>query len=117
MKYKTEDIIRALIASHGILAAAARTLGCDRNTIYNRMKQDPDVRAAYDEANEINLDFAESKLMKVMNNDQHKDQFSALRYYLRTKGKRRGYGENMDVTSGDKPIEGLRVIIERPDDD
>jgi hypothetical protein len=116
MKYKDEDIIKALQAANGILAVAARSIGCDRGTIYERMKVSPEVQAAYDQANEVTLDMAEGRLIALVNKDSHKDHFSAIRYYLRTKGKKRGYVERQEITGADGEAVNIHFVPATKDD-
>lgn len=91
--YRKADMIEAIQKAGGILAVAARALGCSRQTLYNYMERYPDVRAAYDEANETNLDVAEAVLLEQVRG-KDKEQ---VRFYLRTKGRARGYGDRLTV--------------------
>ena len=57
----------------------------------------------------ITLDFAESQL----HNQIKSGNTSATIFYLKTKGKKRGYVEKseLDITSGDEPIK-ININIE-----
>ena len=82
-----KQIIAALYKARGILGVAANNLGCTRQTIYNRMKKDPKIADAYEDSNEVALDFTESKLFT--NIDKGKE--SSIFYHLNNKGESRGY--------------------------
>ena len=46
------------------------------------------------------IDFAETHLKEQI----EKGSTPATIFYLKTRGKKRGYGESLDITSGDEPI-------------
>tara|TARA_Y100000310_G_C20290019_1_gene626756 strand:- start:70 stop:480 length:411 start_codon:yes stop_codon:yes gene_type:complete len=86
----TEEIVEALLKSHGIKSQAARILGVSRPTVDKYIRDIPEAAAAFKEADEALLDAAEGVLYtKAL---REKDGLS-LRYLLDTKGKRRGYGK------------------------
>ena len=96
-KWTTKQVIDAIYEANGIVTEAARILGCDRGTIYDRAKRNKKVKAAMDDANDAVLDKAEGCLIGLIDSIEHKDHFSAVRYLLRTKGRKRGYGDRTDV--------------------
>ena len=96
-KYGQKVIIKALKEANGILALAADNLGCSRTTIYNAIQKWPKVEAAYNEANEKNIDVVESKLMKLID----KLNVPAIIFFLKTKGRGRGYTEHLQIAPVD----------------
>lgn len=92
-KFKAQQVIDAITKAKGILVVAAKSLGCSRTTVYNYMNKYPTVQAAYDEINESALDFAEGKLMELI----RAGNLTAIIFYLKTKGKKRGYVEQKAV--------------------
>lgn len=104
-QYKAEQIINAITKTRGNKAAAARALKCSRNTIDRYIATYATVREAYDEVNETTLDVSESLLTQFMEGRIEKqttrEQLDALKFYLRTKGKERGYTERSEVTGKD----------------
>jgi hypothetical protein len=85
-------MIEALKQSWGIVTSAAEVVGIDRGSHYNWLKKDEDYKAAVDSIQDITLDFAESQLHK-----QIKDgEVTSTIFYLKTKGKKRGYVERME---------------------
>ena len=84
-----KQIIDALYVADGILAAAAKNLGCTRQTIYNRMKKSDKIADAYGDARETSLDKTESKLFSNIKAGKE----SSIFYYLNNMGRSRGYGK------------------------
>lgn len=82
-------MIDALEKTLGIVTTACRIVGIARSTHYEWYNSDPDYRAAVDSISDICLDVAESKLFKKINEDE---DITAIIFYLKTKGKKRGYG-------------------------
>ncbi len=109
-KHTNAEIIQAIRDAQGILAVAARKLQCDRNTIYNRMREEPEIEAAYKEANESTIDFVETKLIDRIN----KGDTTAIIFFLKTKAKARGYVERMEQTGANGGA--IAFKIEYPDD-
>lgn len=95
--YTAEQMITAIKQNNGILAKAAQSIGCARSTVSKYIEDYATVRAAYEEANETNIDFVESKLMQ---NIQAGDT-TAIIFFLKTKAKGRGYVERQEITGAD----------------
>ena len=94
-------MLEALDKSLGIVSTAAKTAGIDRTTHYNWLKDDPEYKAAVDQIQESVIDFAESHLYKLIKEGNP----AANIFYLKTKGKSRGYIERQEVeVSGPKPL-------------
>lgn len=93
---KTDNIKRAMVAalekSLGIVTTAVRTVGIARSTHYDWMQDDAEYRAAVEGISDIALDFAETKLHKQI----EKGDTTATIFYLKTKGKKRGYIERTE---------------------
>jgi hypothetical protein len=85
-------MIEALEKSLGIVTTAAKAAGIDRNTHYTWMKKDEAYAQAVRELEDIPLDFAESQLHKQIKNGNT----PATIFYLKTKGRRRGYVEKVE---------------------
>ena len=92
-------MIEALEMSLGIVTTACKTVGIARSTHYEWYEKDADYKAAVDGIADIALDFAESQLHK-----QIKDgEVSSTIFYLKTKGKKRGYIERTEIAA-DVPL-------------
>ena len=88
-----KNLLEALEKSLGIVTTACKIVGCARSTFYKYYKDDQDFRASVDELENLTLDFVESKLHKQIENDNT----TATIFYLKTKGKKRGYIERKEV--------------------
>ena len=94
---KTEQhkkaMLEALEQTLGIVTSACKKVGIGRTTHYEWLKTDEDYKKAVNSIEDIALDFAESQLHK-----QIKDGNTAgTIFYLKTKGKKRGYIERTEV--------------------
>jgi len=90
-------MLEALEKSLGIVTTACKTVGIARGTHYVWMKEDEDYRASVEGLEDLALDFAESQLHKQMKDGNP----SCTIFYLKTKGRKRGYverHENMITT-------------------
>tara|TARA_R110002020_G_scaffold194059_6_gene394651 strand:- start:196 stop:549 length:354 start_codon:yes stop_codon:yes gene_type:complete len=99
---KKESVLEALEKSLGVVTTAVKSVGIARSTYYKWLKEDEDFAKKVKDIENIALDFAESQLHSQMSNGNT----SATIFYLKTKGKRRGYIEKseLDITSGEDPI-------------
>lgn len=86
---KKSQMLEALEKSLGVVTTAAQKVGISRRQHYNWLKSDPAYCEAVAEINNISLDLAESKLFTAVNNGE----LSAIIFFLKCKGKKRGYIE------------------------
>jgi hypothetical protein len=105
-KYSPAKITEALLAAHGLIASAARLLGCTRQTIYDAIGRHPEINAVVAGERELLLDTAERKLHEAV----EAGQGWAVRFYLVTQGQARGYIERPRIEAEDRTV---RVIIQR----
>lgn len=115
VQHTKNALIEALEKSLGVVTSACKSVGVDRTTFYNYYNADPKFRASVDSIENIALDFAESQLHR-----QIKDgNVAATIFYLKTKGKGRGYIERQELTGADgQPIKHeTKVIVEWNDGD
>ena len=87
-----EQMIDAVKRSNGLVTSAAHRLGIGRRTFYSYMEKHPEVRDAIDEATARTLDLAENRLLQAIDSGD----LQAIMFYLRTKGKSRGYTEKVE---------------------
>lgn len=85
-------MIEALIKCLGIVTTACKEVGISRQTHYEWYKEDEEYRKAVEDVGDVALDFAESMLHKQI---QDKDTAATI-FYLKTKGKKRGYIEKQE---------------------
>lgn len=99
-KFTNKQAIDALLKNYGNVSAAARALKVDHSTLFNRLQKNKTLQAARIEAEEQTLDLAENILVKLIK----KNNFAAVRFLLKTKGKRRGYVEQGGFDMGLEPV-------------
>jgi len=99
---KKESILAALEKSLGIVTVACKQSDIPRSTYYKWLKEDEEFALKVKDIENIALDFGESQLHKQIGDGNT----SATIFFLKTKGKKRGYIERseLDLTSGDEPI-------------
>lgn len=86
-------MIEALEKSLGIVTTACKTVGIHRSTHYEWYNNDEAYKDEVDSVQDVTLDFAESQLHK-----QIKDgNTGATIFYLKTKGKKRGFIEKNEI--------------------
>ena len=86
-----------------MIAAAARQLGCDRETIYDYKKKYPHIDQTLDDAQELQLDRTELQLFKAID----KGEPWAIKLYLTTIGRSRGYTKKQRVGHDGATLEEL----------
>jgi hypothetical protein len=86
-------MVDALEKSLGVVTSACKSVGIARQTFYDWYKNDEQFQKEVDSIQDIALDFAESKLHKQID----KGDTTATIFYLKTKGKKRGYIERTET--------------------
>lgn len=99
-------MIEALEKSLGIVTTACKQVGISRQTHYEWLREDENYKAAVEGIADIALDFAESKLHKSIDGGSD----TAIIFYLKTKGKRRGYVERQEVEHSGSGV-ALNIIM------
>ena len=101
-----KDIREALIKEHGVIGFVAKLFKVDRSNLAKRIKKNPDLMAAMEEAKEAMLDLTETTLFKRaydVRDDKRGD--TLLMFILRCHGKKRGWVERQEVTGeGGAPL-------------
>lgn len=102
MTNKTEHhkkaILDALEKSLGVVTTACKSTGIGRTTFYQWMKDDSEFKKLVEDIKDIALDFAESQLHKQIGDGST----AATIFYLKTKGKNRGYVERQEIEVKEK---------------
>lgn len=90
MKAKSkEKFLIALRGSLGIATTAAKVCAMNIQSHYAYMRDDAKYKKAVEEIGEMTLDYVESKLLELINMGKE----ASTIFYLKTKGKKRGYIE------------------------
>ena len=98
-------MISALEKSLGVVTSACKNVGISRETHYKWLREDESYKDSVEDLENVALDFAESQLHKQISGGNP----TSTIFYLKTKGKRRGYVERQEIQhdGGD----GLRIEI------
>lgn len=92
------------------VSATCSALGISRQTFYSRKNSDASLRERLEEAEESIIDFAESKLIESIG----EGDLTAIIFFLKTKGKKRGYVEKTENEVSINAFE--KLMQELPDD-
>ena len=95
--YKKNVFVEKMKKTLGNITASSEAAGINRCTYYEWYEKDPDFRAAIDAISESCIDFAESSLMQQIKDGNP----TSTIFYLKTKGKKRGYIETQELTGKD----------------
>ena len=90
---KKKAMIGALQQSLGVVTSACKAVGISRETHYKWLREDADYKYQVEDLSNIALDFAESQLHNQIKNGST----PATIFYLKTKGKKRGYIERQEI--------------------
>lgn len=111
-KVEPKTILDAIPGSGGIISVIADTLGVDWHTAKKAIEENEEAKVALENEMEKRLDLAESVI--IMNIQMAKNQqkngkgyfadTSDAKWYMSKKGKKRGYGESVDVTTNGESI-------------
>jgi len=93
-------MLQALEQTMGIVTPACKSAKVGSSTYYNWLEIDPEFKKAVDKMPDIALDFAESKLHELIK-DKHP---TAIIFYLKTKGKHRGYIEKSEIEHSGRTV-------------
>ena len=86
-KIKEKDLLENIAGSNGFYSIIAARLNVDWHTVDKAIKDSPAAQEAIKDETETTLDFVEGKAIERI-----KDGDGAMiRFYLATKGKKRGY--------------------------
>ena len=95
MTKKQKDVLKALEETHGVITEACKKVGFTRSAFYIAMDKDPQFKKQVEDIQEAAVDYVESQLFKNIQQGNITGQI----FYLKTKGKHRGYIEKTEVQS------------------
>ena len=91
-EHNKKALIEAMEKTLGNVSQSCKMVGIGRTTFYEYYKTDKKFSAACDDCENIALDFVESQLHKQIKEGTP----SSTIFYLKTKGKKRGYVEKVE---------------------
>jgi hypothetical protein len=83
---RQEDFLRVLQQSLGVVGLALQQTNVSRDE-YDEWLEDMEFEQKIKEIDDLSLDYVENQLLKLI----QQGELSAITYYLKTKGKKRGY--------------------------
>ena len=88
-----QAMVQAMEKSLGIVTTACKSVGISRDSHYRWMRDDEEYRAQIESIESMALDLAESKLHEQI----VEGNTACIIFFLKTKGKKRGYVEKQEV--------------------
>tara|TARA_R110000803_G_scaffold35719_3_gene77108 strand:+ start:256 stop:615 length:360 start_codon:yes stop_codon:yes gene_type:complete len=104
---KKESLLKALEQSLGVVTVACKKSDVPRSTYYKWLNEDAEFAAEVKDIENVALDFAESQLHKQISDNST----TATIFYLKTKGKKRGYIERQEITGADGMPTNFQIEI------
>jgi len=90
---RKKDFLKALTCTLGIITPAAKKALVSKDWVYRHLKKDPKFKKQVEDIIEIQKDFAESKLLSLIND---KNPASVI-FYCKTRMKDRGYSDQQQI--------------------
>lgn len=106
IKLQKKILLEALEKTLGVVSPACRQVGIDRGKYYVWYNTDPKFREQVESLQNVALDFAESQLHKQIGEGTP----ASTIFYLKTKGKQRGYVERQEVEVSGNNTFNVRII-------
>jgi hypothetical protein len=106
------NMLEALEKSLGIVTNALKLSNTAKTTYHRWINEDEAFAKAVKDVGNTALDFAESKLFSQIKDNNH----SSTQFYLKNKGRDRGYGDKLDITTGGDKINKIEIEIVKSKD-
>lgn len=94
-----KEVLDALEKSLGNVTTACKMVGIGRTTFYDWCNIDEEFKRQVDDVQNITLDYVEGKLIKQIK----EDNVTSIIFYLKTRGKSRGYVERQEIQTDGFP--------------
>ena len=104
-----KQLIEAIKEAQGYVTKASAVLGVSRKTFYNYLNKYVSAQEALEDARAARHEWVESKLMKLINDDN----VAGIIFYLKTQGKHLGYVERQEIDHGGR----INWVVDWDDDD
>ena len=110
---KEKELLAAIKDSSGFYSVIAKRLGCSWHAVQNAIKRSPEAQQALLDEEETTLDFVEGKALARIKAEDG----AMIRFYLATKGKKRGYTYEEEPAHGIESDDNeLKIVIEDGDE-
>jgi predicted DNA-binding transcriptional regulator AlpA len=97
IRHTKKSLINALEKAMGVVTTACKNVGIHRSTFYEYYNNDPEFKKEVNDIGNVALDFTESKMFEQIRDGNT----TLIKFYLATKGKKRGYVERQEITGSD----------------
>lgn len=104
-----ELLLIALEKHMGLVTPACKEVGISKKTFYQYYKTDPVFKEDVDELNEVVIDMVEGQLFKNIKKGSER----SILFYMKYKGRKRGYTDNLDVTTNGESLNNVKIEIIR----
>lgn len=106
MDTKKKEVISELVKQKGIVTIACNNVGLSRSTFYSWLESDANFAKEVEDAREQAIDYVESKLFNLIENDDT----TATIFFLKTRGKKRGYVERQEFAGVENAPLSINLI-------
>lgn len=97
-----EKLLIALEKTLGIVTPACKEVGISRDRFYHYCREDEEFKKAVDDIQNIQLDFVEGQLFRKIKEGSER----SIIFYMKHRGRKRGYAESLDITSDGRELLG-----------
>jgi len=101
-----EKLIKSMTKHYGNVTNACADAGLSRQTFYIYYNSDDQFKKEIDELEHHTLDFVENQLFKLIEEGSEK----SIHFYLKYRGKKRGYNDSLDITSAGEKINEIKLV-------
>lgn len=106
-----EKVAEVYAKKGGNKSATAKALQISRTTLDTWRKENQELDMAMSEVEESLIDFSESKLIEQIN----AGNLTAIIFYLKTKGKKRGYVEKNEQDLSIDSVQPINITVVQDD--
>lgn len=97
---RKKDLIKALTKHLGLISYACEDANVSVKTYYLWLANDPEFKETVEQISEKQQDFVEKALITNI----REGNASSIQFYLKTKGRKRGYQERQEIELSSKEI-------------
>jgi hypothetical protein len=106
-KQKQDLFLKALEKNSGNISESCKKINISRKTFYHWCKKDENFKNQVEEIKESLIDLAENKLMEQIK----KGNITAIIFFLKTKGKERGYTEKQEIKHSSDIASNIKIYL------
>ena len=107
IRHTKANLVNALEKSMGVVTTACKKVGIHRSTFYEYYNNDLEFKQQVDDIGNVALDFTETKMFEQIQDGNTQ----LIKFYLSTRGKKRGYVERQEITGADGLPNDIKIEI------